>query len=424
MAHNARDDLETRQFACGACGGQCVYAPDEGCLVCQACRQREAIKAGEQKYVPFSYEQHGGAPDETWETVTALLPFRVTAERATEIAQKWLRKEGVDQAALSGTPKAAYLPFYLFTMKGSATYRGRRGDKHTERRELRGLRDARGQTLEQTGTVTKWSGASGEVDLSHEPIPVAALEKPPNDFALKLSWPLEELRHFDEAYLAGFAARRPQLNLKAAYELAVSGATGRLEYAARNEIGGDVQEIKGLTPKFSDASFRLVLLPAYVGSFLYEGRKRPYAINGYSEEVVGDAPDTLKKKALRWLLYAGVAVVLIPVYLLWMVLNGFDLEGAIGVPILLGVMVGVFLLFMWAHNKVHFLLLALLYVLLLVGIGYGLWFLTDSSRIVTATESVLAVMGVLLLFMAYGAKEDEKAAAAKVKPKGKGRPAS
>lgn len=414
MTQQKQYNLEEEQLACGACGGRFAFAPDKGCLVCQFCGQQKAIPAPERGAPSFLYEQHKAAPDETWKRMVALLPLRLTEQEALAAARKWLKQEGALGGATQLRVEAVYLPYYLFTLKATADYRGSQGERYTETETLRGLRDAHGYHQERKITKTRWSPASGTVSRPREEIAIAAVKSLPNDFVGRLDWDFAELSPFAEAYLAGWPARAPQLDLPKAHQEATGVATSTLNYAALAEIGGDEQKITRLTPKFSQESFRLVLLPVYFGSFQFRGQVRPLAINGYSGEVVGDAPDTLKKKAIRWLAYAGVAAVLVPVYVIFMLFIDYDFEEIVGIPLMLGSMVGVFLLFLWLQEKLHFLLLTLLYALTLVGIGYALWFITESSGIVTLTEAVLIVLGLLLLPASYGGKKDvARATAAK-----------
>lgn len=413
MAQQTQYSLANEQPACGACGGRFAFAPDKGCLVCQFCGQPKDIPAPERGVPSFLYEQHRAAPDETWKRVVALLPLRLMEAEALAAARKWLKQEGALGGATQLRVEAVYLPYYLFTLKASADYRGSRGESYTETETLRGLRDAHGYHQERKTTKTRWSPASGSISRLREEIAIEAVQSLPNDYVTRLNWNFAELRPFDEAYLIGWPAQAPQLDLHKAYKAAVGVATSALKYAALAEIGGDEQKITRLDTKFSQESFRLALLPVYSGSFLFGGQPRPLAINGYSGEVAGDAPDTLKKKAIRWLTYAGVAAVLLPVYVVWMLLNDYDFEEIIGLPLMLASMVGVFLLFMWLQDKLHILLLTLLYVLALGGIGYALWFITESSGIVALTEAILIVLGLFLLPASYSGKRDEAKAAAR-----------
>lgn len=418
MKANPQTYFEARKFNCRTCGGQLAYAPDKDRLVCVTCHQEQAIEAQTQQYVPFSYEQHKGAPDETVTMVTGLAPFRFTAQQAAEKVESWLRQEGVAQDTPLRPLEAIYLPFYLFKMNATATYHAKRGDNDTEKRQLRGLRDAAGNTLEQRGSTTRWSSKDGTVSLPREAIPVMAAKTLPNKFVGALNdWNFAELRPFDEAYLAGFKAQRPQLDLNAVYKTATTAGAAYLQTAARKQIGGDKQELIAFAPEFSDATFQLILLPVFVGTFTQNGTTYPFAVNGYSGKVAGDAPDTLKKKTKRWLSYMGMAAVATVIYVGWMLLNDYEYGEIIGLPLMLGSMVGVFLLFIWLAEKLHILLLTLLYVLTLMAIGYGLLLITGSSTMVIATEAILIVLGLILLPAFYFGNKDEKSVSGKVTKK-------
>ena len=118
------------------------------------------------------------------------------------------------------------------------------------------------------------------------------------------------------------------------------------------------------------------------------------------------------KTVRSWLFEASIAAgfggAAIVVYSLWMWWHDFSFGETIGFPLIIGSMFGVFFLFIWLLEKIHYLWLFPLYALTLVGSGYGFWFITESSRVVTFGEAVLVVLGLIVLPMAVSVQRERR----------------
>lgn len=338
--------------------------------------------------------------------VTDVLPFQLTAAQAQKEVQVWLRNEGVIPPPPIGEARAAFVPYYVFDLRAKATYAGRRGDKRVEVTEYRGLRNAAGEALEQRGTVTDWSDRAGVVVLPREPLALPAVHSLPNRFVSAL--PRQDFARLQKLALglgAGFDVRPVEFGPAAAFAHATEAVTSRLETAARAAIGGDAQDIGTLTPEITGVSFRLALLPVFTGTFAHGGKTFAYAVDGHAGAVAGEAPDTTAKRVLRWLTYGAVAIGLTGAGTLALLLDGYELDEILALALALASMVGTFLLFLWLQTKLSFWLLAPAYVGVCVGLGFLLSWVTDNPGAVALTESILAVMGAILLGAAWAERK-------------------
>lgn len=338
--------------------------------------------------------------------VTDVLPFQLTAAQAQKEVQVWLRNEGVIPQPPIGAPCAAFVPYYVFDLQAKATYAGRRGDRRESVTEYRGLRNAAGEALEQRGTVTDWSDRTGVVVLPREPLALPAVHSLPNRFVSALPWrDFARLRKLTPELGAGVDVRRVAFGPEAAFAHATDAVISRLEAAARAAIGGDAQDVGTLTPEISGMSFRLALLPVFTGTFAHGGRLYAYAVDGHAGAVAGEAPDTTEKKVLRWLTYAAGGVGLVGAGTLALLLDGYEFDEILSLALALVSMVGTFVLFLWLQAKLSFWLLAPAYVGACIGLGFLLSWVTGSLGAVTLTESILGVMGVILLGAAWSGRK-------------------
>jgi len=409
MAEPKRNQFQIDHLPCPRCGSALVFAPGRGRLSCSACGREEAIKQSDQKPQSFSVEQHIEANDEIPDRPIAILPFRFTREQAVEKARSWLSAEGLREDGKVTLTEAIYLPLFLFRINASASYSGQRVEYSTETTELRGLRDEQGYAQEVKETKKIPIPASGQISRHRLSIPIKAIELP-NDFVASLvDGNYKQLLAFDEAYLAGFLAYRSQLGLSEAYNQAKEIATGMLETAARDQIGGNEPTIFNLKPSLSGATFQPILIPVYTGSYTFKGELRHFAINGHTGELKGHAPETFTKSLKKWLTYAGGTVVLVVVYIFWMLLNDYDFEEIIGLPVILGAMTGAFLFFLWLHERINIWLATLIYLLASVSTVWLLWLITESEFIVKGTGMLLGVLSLLVLIVVFLGRKDKSA---------------
>ncbi|MEO3798844.1 hypothetical protein [Nonomuraea sp. B1E8] len=82
----------------------------------------------------------------------------------------------------------------------------------------------------------------------------------------------------------------------------------------RRHIGGDAQRVHSVNTAYSNVTFKLVLLPVWVGNYMFGGRTYQVMINGVSGEVQGDRPYSAVKITL-----AVLAALVVLVAMVWLV---------------------------------------------------------------------------------------------------------
>jgi hypothetical protein len=81
----------------------------------------------------------------------------------------------------------------------------------------------------------------------------------------------------------------------------------------RNAIGGDVQEVHRMDIQHSDRTYKHVLLPCWLGAYLFGGKSYHLCVNARTGEVQGERPYSWVKigfAVLAALIVAGVALAL------------------------------------------------------------------------------------------------------------------
>ena len=124
-----------------------------------------------------------------------------------------------------------------------------------------------------------------------------------------------ELRAYDPAFLSGFKAQRYQVDLAEGFERAKEAIAPAIESDVQRDIGGDVQTIESLDTRYSDVTFKHLLLPVYAGAYQFNGKLFQIVVNGRTGEIQGDRPYSAWKIALL------VVAILVFVFLLVIVFS-------------------------------------------------------------------------------------------------------
>ena len=120
-------------------------------------------------------------------------------------------------------------------------------------------------------------------------------------------WPLEQAVPFDPRYVAGHHSLRYDTEPQAGMEQAKQAMAEVIHGDCRRDIGGDVQRVDSVHTNYSDVTFKLVLLPVWIGNYLFGGKTYQVLINGVSGKVHGDRPYSAVKITVAVL--AAVALV-------------------------------------------------------------------------------------------------------------------
>lgn len=240
-----------------------------------------------------------------------VLPFALDGRAAHERMRRWLGSRwfapgGLKTFAEAGRPLAGvYLPHYTYDAIGEADYSGQRGDAYSVTR----TRMVNGKSQAYQERRIRWRPVSGRVRHVFDDVLVPASDSLAGEPEYGgRSWDLAALEPFRPEFLAGFRAEAPQLALDQGYARAEGLMQQVLVRDIKFDIGGDAQQITSMAARYSDVTFKHVLLPVWLAS--YRWRNKPYqvVVNGRTGAVSGDRPYSTWKIALAVILALIVAV--------------------------------------------------------------------------------------------------------------------
>lgn len=294
---------EALQVTCSGCGSTVTFEPPEVAGLCAFCGAK--IVAQPRAADPLV------APE-------GILPFSLPQKEAVKSVREWLRtrwfapnalKKQAQQDSIGGV----YVPFWTYDAQTFSRYRGERGEHYYETEHYTDT-DSNGKTVRKTRQVrrTRWYPASGTVDRFFDDVLVTATYSIPRERLDALEpWGLENIRPYEPAYLSGFKAQRYQVPLDEGFTTAQEVMAGVIDGDVRRDIGGDEQRVHHVDTRYSDVTFKHLLLPVYISAYRYEGKVYQVIVNARTGEVQGERPYSVWKIALLVLFILAVLVVVV-----------------------------------------------------------------------------------------------------------------
>lgn len=298
------------QFKCVNCGGNMVYDPEKGkmlCLSCNAIDSEEIVKqddcyacpscGGKLTVTDFTSAtkcEYCGTYTIIDEKITypygpdLILPFRFTKDQATEL----LRKEFKDRLFCPGDflsqrtlekMEGDYVPFWLYSYDVTAEWDGI-GTK---------VRTWRNGDTEYTETSKYHVYRRMELDFNRVPVD-ASIKMPDGIMDLMEPYSYEQLQKFEAKYMSGFEAET------------YNQTPDELEGRAKTKVDRDADaQLKvtmtgytSLIPSRNDIQHRarareFAMLPVWKYVYRYHGKDLEYYINGQTGKIYGKMPKSI-----------------------------------------------------------------------------------------------------------------------------------
>lgn len=255
------------------------------------------------------------AHDEEWILPGAVLPFQLNHQQSHAIFKTWVNglwfaPNKLKRAALDPEKtKGLYVPYWTFDAQLNGNYEGQRGDYYYVSENY--TTTVNGKSVQRTRQVqkTRWTYASGSISGFVDDTLISASEKKKHTLPKKIThWNLEQLETFNSSYLAGFVTEKYTLSLTDGHLKANYKAKSIATVWAKQDIGGDTQRLSSLNMTLNNETFKHILLPVYISSYVYNNKKYHFYVNGQSGTIQGDRPYSFWK--IFFVILVVIAVVL------------------------------------------------------------------------------------------------------------------
>jgi len=265
---------------CQKCGMEISFPGTQFAAVCPMCGSTQIA----------TEKQHSGIPPD------GVIPFKIDKNDAQEkfrvwVKSLWFAPNDFRRRYGEGGLLGMYLPFWTYNACAISSYRGRGGRN-------RFVRDSRGRTR----TVTDWFPVQGVVSASFDDVQICASPKKEHHIieGILPYGTTSSTLPFSSGYLSGYYAEVYKVKANEGFESAKGKMEEELRRLAARDIRRrfDLAEVHSLSTKYSNVTYKHVLLPLWSSAFGYKDKTYNYAVNGETGKVSGSRPYSVVKITL------------------------------------------------------------------------------------------------------------------------------
>lgn len=215
-----------------------------------------------------------------------LVPFAIDEAAARAAFAEWATSRRFAPRALADRDRrvreldAVFLPLWSFDVNTVTDYFGERGERR--------IRYASGRAR----AATEWHKVRGRVSRRFDAVMVPGCSA----LVAKLPyWPFDGLVPYRQGASRGRRVIAYDVEPEYGFEQAKAIMGRRIEGDVRAGIGGYSQRARGVNTTYLDPGYSLYLLPAWLLTYVHNGRTWSALINGSTGKVVGDRPYSVAK---------------------------------------------------------------------------------------------------------------------------------
>lgn len=291
--------VEQLVYKCNRCGSQSVYTTETPTFVCSFCNF-EAVN-------PVAYKTRIIQP-------SGMVPFRIDKQQSLTIFKNWLGKgwlapNDLKEFARHDALHGIYLPFWTYDAQTYSQWSGY-GGRHYYETEY--YTDGQGKRQSRQVQRTQWIHRSGTYEHFFDDILIGgADELSQREYESIFPYKLEELVNFDARYLSGWKADVYDIAVHDGYEKAEAIMKDSIYAACADLCRIDTYRDLQVTTSYSNQTYKHILLPLWLCSYVYKNKNYHFLINGQTGRIHGKKPVSAAKVIL--LVLAILVVILVVV---------------------------------------------------------------------------------------------------------------
>ncbi|MEM6725582.1 MAG: hypothetical protein AAF598_16190 [Bacteroidota bacterium] len=281
---------------CQNCGAETIIDAKKVNLSCGFCGS-EKINQDAQRH---KYLQPAG-----------IIPFQLPEGEADNKFDKWIKKgwfrpSKLQRLASREALHAVYVPFWTFDAQTESDYSGQAGYHYYETKTVK-VGDSFQQKRVQK---TRWVHRSGHLSHFFDDVMVVAADGiQPKLMKKILPFNLKKLVNYDPRLAVGWETEVYNVELDQGYKKAEQDIDAQIRNLVKAAIGGDVQRVHSIQTFKYDQTFKHILLPIWVCSYMYQNKIYQFAINGQTGKIKGQKP-------ISWFKVVGLILFITAIILL------------------------------------------------------------------------------------------------------------
>jgi hypothetical protein len=290
---------DKRTVQCQSCKAVSVFDPERVGQNCEFCASPALVDYTEIK-----------APIRP----ASLLPFKVSEPQVREqirgwYASKWLAPNKLKTRALVDRVKGVYIPYWTFDAQSVCPWQAEAGYYYYTTETYR---DNKGNLQQRQVRHTRWEPASGEVQHFFDDEPVPGTRGVSHDLLKQVEpFPTPELVPYETAFLSGFIVEHYQVVLVDAAQHSQEAMTEKLRGMCSAQVPGDTQRNLQIHPVFSAQTFKHILVPIWLLTYMFGAKAYHVVVNGYTGRIAGEYPLSFWKIAFLVLIAIIIGIVIL-----------------------------------------------------------------------------------------------------------------
>jgi hypothetical protein len=338
------EQATANRFECQACGGHMTYTPDGQALVCEYCRNHEQIKSssspsesnflvsmatakGHSKaYAIRAFEcqacgavfmlvpetltmscPHCAATYTTKQTDTrqiippqGIIPAAVSKKQALDFIKVWLNSRKVSSDSHINKLVGVYLPVWTFDITGDLPWNCLQYKSQGHSSISLGF----GSEGDNITSQKEWMPVKSNKYVHFDDILIPGSAPTPSGFTKILTgYDCSGIKQFNPSYLSNWLAESYTTKLSdAALDARVATIDRAEALIKRNIFGGPVKDFRLDSSKLIIESYKLILVPVWLTSYIHDERQYKATVNAQTGLVEGQLPPNRLQKMIDWLL--------------------------------------------------------------------------------------------------------------------------
>lgn len=268
-------EKQSKTMQCSGCGASIEIGPNDTAAKCPYC---------DSSYVLADKQEETLIPD-------GVVPFKLDKNQALLDFKKWMGRRWLAPNELKkvyqhGGFQGIYIPYWTFDAQARCHYTADGGRE----REVK-YKDKEGN--EQTRTEVDWYFTSGNIEHFFDDIQVPASSTHEKKFFDGIMpFNLKQLESYSPQYISGHLSENYSVGLEDGHKEAVSEMNGELRSMASSDVLRRYDRVRNvrISPRYSEETYKYLLLPVYSVAYNYKNNVYNVMINGQTGKVKGDYP--------------------------------------------------------------------------------------------------------------------------------------
>ena len=220
-----------------------------------------------------------------------IIPFYVSRSEAEKSFQKWIKQGAFHPMKLKRMAKmdslhGIYIPFWTYDAQTESKWSGQAGTIVNQAPQMR-----RGGRIQAQQQQIQWRSGSGHLSHFFDDIQVVASGGLNQRHMNKiLPFNTNEVVNFDPRLLSNWEAEVYSVDVEKGYHQAEMIMDAKIRNMCSAQLGGEEQRNLHINSTKTNLTFKHIILPIWIASYEYMGKRYHFTINGQTGKAGGQKP--------------------------------------------------------------------------------------------------------------------------------------